>query len=80
MTPKAEWDAYWSEVERSGTPEMIEEPKRAARELQAEIRTVTFMMLHHKREVGRLTKELENLENRLDGIYWREEKTKEVAR
>ena len=31
---RAEWTEYWSEVERTGTPEVIEEPQRAAREMK----------------------------------------------
>jgi hypothetical protein len=48
-------------------------------ELQAEIRTVTFMILHHKREIARLTGELESLESRLDGVYFREERREAVT-
>jgi hypothetical protein len=48
-------------------------------EVRAEIRRVTELMLHHRREAARLARELENLENALDGIYFREEQREAVS-
>ena len=31
---RTEWDSYWTDVERTGTPEVIAEPQRAAREMK----------------------------------------------